>query len=47
MLREESQPYAANDKKNSKQVENTRDVKLVDKDQEIHIGSVEDDDEAE
>jgi hypothetical protein len=46
MLREEAQPYQTNAKTPPPR-ETTRDVKLVDKDQEIHIGAADDEDDAE
>lgn len=50
MLREEIQPYVQTvDKKNSKlkAIEPSKDVKLLDRDQEIHIGCADDDEDIE
>ena len=48
MLREELQPYVE-DKKNikSRVAEPSKDVKLLDRDQEIHIGAPDEDDDVE
>ena len=47
MLREEVQPY--NDQKNTKvkAIEPSKDVKLLDRDQEIHIGCADDEEDVE
>lgn len=48
MLREEVQPYVADNKKSkvkANTIEPSKDVKLLDRDQEIHIGCADDDDD--